>query len=312
MATQTIFFCLFISVSSSGTPVFVAKGQDVRLDVQGYMTVKENLKRLNRFQWRFNTSDNVVTYTHEIETQVTPKYQGRAEFFEGNFSLLLKNLKEGDSGCYTAAVMTVIRIIRLIQSVKLTMSVYLFLERVEPPVLTVDSVSYINATCNMTVTCRGQKTSVVTSSCNNSTCSHVGGESRGAETSPVPLLSVYVAGGSIICNHSNQVSWASDTKEIETICLSKSGKTGMCAHTHTRLDLVLHAMLTSILILLYYQDQTGGEEQTSPGRTTPTIYSMVGLPQPQPVNHQPLPEDLPMTSMPESLYAMVGKTTSKQ
>uniref|UniRef100_A0A674CTG0 Immunoglobulin V-set domain-containing protein n=1 Tax=Salmo trutta TaxID=8032 RepID=A0A674CTG0_SALTR len=225
MATQTIFFCLFISVSSSGTPVFVAKGQDVRLDVQGYMTVKENLKRLNRFQWRFNTSDNVVTYTHEIETQVTPKYQGRAEFFEGNFSLLLKNLKEGDSG------LTVIRIIRLIQSVKLTMSVYLFLERVEPPVLTVDSVSYINATCNMTVTCRGQKTSVVTSSCNNSTCSHVGGESRGAETSPVPLLSVYVAGGSIICNHSNQVSWASDTKEIETICLSKSAHCFCCRIT---------------------------------------------------------------------------------
>uniref|UniRef100_A0A674CS14 Immunoglobulin V-set domain-containing protein n=1 Tax=Salmo trutta TaxID=8032 RepID=A0A674CS14_SALTR len=202
-------------LSSSGTPVFVEKGQDVRLDVQGYMTVKNNLKRLNRFQWRFNTSDNVVTYTHEIETQVTPKYQGRAEFIDGNFSLLLKNLKEGDSGCYTAAV----------RSVKLTMSVYLFLERVEPPVLTVDSNSTINAICNVTVTCRGQKTSVVTSLCNSRICSQVGGESRGAETSTVPLLSVYVAGGSIICNHSNQVSWASDTKEIETICVSKSGKT---------------------------------------------------------------------------------------
>nr|XP_023992649.1 SLAM family member 9-like isoform X1 [Salvelinus alpinus] len=202
------------TVSSSETPVFVEKGQDVRLDVPGYMTVKENLKRLNSFKWMFNTSDNVVTYIHEIESQVTPKYQGRAEFIEGNFSLLLKNLNEGDSGCYTAAVSGQ----NNKDVAKYQISVQ---ERVEPPVLTVNSVSFINAICNVTVTCRGQKTSV-TSSCNNSTCSQVGGESRGAETSTVPLLSVYVAGGSIICNHSNQVSWANDTKEIKTICVSKS------------------------------------------------------------------------------------------
>ncbi|KAM9459110.1 pregnancy-specific glycoprotein 22-like [Salvelinus alpinus] len=201
------------AVSSSETPVFVEKGQDVRLDVPGYMTVKENLKRLNSFKWMFNTSDNVVTYIHEIESQVTPKYQGRAEFIEGNFSLLLKNLNEGDSGCYTAAVSGQ----NNKDVAKYQISVQ---ERVEPPVLRVDSVS-VNAICNVTVTCRGQNTSV-TSSCNSGTCLQVGGESRGAETSTVPLLSVYVAGGSIICNHSNQVSWANDTKEIKTICVSKS------------------------------------------------------------------------------------------
>ncbi|KAM9459105.1 uncharacterized protein ACWYII_010842 [Salvelinus alpinus] len=201
------------AVSCSETPVFVEKGQDVRLDVPGYMTVKENLKRLNRFMWMFNTSDNVVIYVHEIVSQVTIKYQGRAEFIEGNFSLLLKNLNEGDSGCYTAVVSAD----RNKEVAKYQISVQ---ERVEPPVLRVDSVSF-NAICNVTVTCRGQSTSV-TSSCNSSTCSQVGGESRGAETSTVPLLSVYVAGGSIICNRSNQVSWANDTKEIETICLSIS------------------------------------------------------------------------------------------
>uniref|UniRef100_A0A4W5L8Q9 Immunoglobulin V-set domain-containing protein n=1 Tax=Hucho hucho TaxID=62062 RepID=A0A4W5L8Q9_9TELE len=179
------------------------------------MTVKENLKRLNRFKWMFNTSDNVVTYIHEIETQVTRKYQGRAEFIEGNFSLLLKNLTEGDGGCYTAAVSGE----KNKDIAKYQISVQ---ERVEPPVLTVDFNSTINAICNVTVTCRGQNTSV-TSSCNSRTCSQVGGESRGAETSTVPLLSVYVAGGSIICNHSNQVSWANNTMEIKTICVSKSG-----------------------------------------------------------------------------------------
>uniref|UniRef100_A0A674CSW5 Immunoglobulin V-set domain-containing protein n=1 Tax=Salmo trutta TaxID=8032 RepID=A0A674CSW5_SALTR len=245
-------------LSSSGTPVFVEKGQDVRLDVQGYMTVKNNLKRLNRFQWRFNTSDNVVTYTHEIETQVTPKYQGRAEFIDGNFSLLLKNLKEGDSGCYTAAV----RAEKNQDVAKYQISVQ---ERVEPPVLTVDSNSTINAICNVTVTCRGQKTSVVTSLCNSRICSQVGGESRGAETSTVPLLSVYVAGGSIICNHSNQVSWASDTKEIETICVSKSGKTCTRActhkhshthtHTHTHTNTHTHTLYALLTLRLYFQER---------------------------------------------------------
>lgn len=117
----------------------------------------------------------------------------------------------------------------------LTLFVYVFLERVEPPVVTVDSVCSRNGTCNVIVTCRGQNTSV-TSSCNSSTCSQVGGESRGAETSTVPLLSVYVAGGFIICNHSNQVSWANDTKEIEGMCISNSGKSGKTRmHVHIRL-----------------------------------------------------------------------------
>ncbi|XP_029561664.1 SLAM family member 5 isoform X1 [Salmo trutta] len=321
------------AVSSSGTPVFVVKGQDVRLDVQGYMTVKKNLKRLNSFTWRFNTSDNVVTYLHKIESQVTPKYQGRAEFIEGNFSLLLKNLKEGDSGCYTAAVSA-----EKNQDVaKYQISVQ---ERVEPPVLTVDSNSSINATCNVTVTCRGQNTSV-TSSCNSSTCSQVGGESRRAETSTAPLLSVYVAGGSIICNHSNQVSLANHTKEIVELCPMKSdhGKKANYNYALTvgaPVGIVVFIFTALTGFVLWHHNkrgkrktintddatvgtpengQAGGKEQVSPGPESPTIYSMVGLPQPQPVDHQPLPVDLPMTSMnsmPESLYAMVGKKTSKQ
>uniref|UniRef100_A0AAZ3RL89 Uncharacterized protein n=1 Tax=Oncorhynchus tshawytscha TaxID=74940 RepID=A0AAZ3RL89_ONCTS len=142
---------------------------------------------------------NIFLCTDTLSVRVSPRYNNRVEFYKGNFSLLLKNIQEGDSGPYTAVVS----------------------ERVEPPVLTLDSNSTINGNCNVTVTCRGQKTSV-TSSCNSSTCSQVGGESRGAETSTVPLLSVYVAGGSIICNHSNQVSWANDTKEIVELCPMKS------------------------------------------------------------------------------------------
>ncbi|XP_071217089.1 SLAM family member 9-like [Salvelinus alpinus] len=188
---------------SAETSVFVLKGQDVHLDVQTHVTLQD----VDVLFWKFNTSANVVKYPPKVTFD---RYKGRAEFSVGDFSLLLKNLQEGDSGLYDAA---------LFGNNNRNVAKYLIKvqERVEPPVLTVNSDSTINGTCNMTVTCRGQNTSV-TSSCNNSTCSQVGGESRGAETSTVPLLSVYVAGGSIICNHSNQVSWANDTKEIKTIC----------------------------------------------------------------------------------------------
>ncbi|XP_052332183.1 SLAM family member 9-like [Oncorhynchus keta] len=194
---------------SAETSVFVLKRQDVRLNVQTNVTLKDDVDVLF---WKFNTSVNVVKFPPKVTFN---RYQGRAELIVEDFSLLLKNLQEGDSGLYEAVVSgnndrNIAKYLIKVQ------------ERVEPPVLTVNSVSSINGTCNMTVACRGQNTSV-NSSCNSSTCSQVGRESRGAETSTVPLLSVYVAGGSIICNHSNQVSWANDTKEIKTICHEKEG-----------------------------------------------------------------------------------------
>ncbi|XP_020322147.1 SLAM family member 9 isoform X2 [Oncorhynchus kisutch] len=190
---------------------FVLKGENVHLDVQGYA----KLNNIEDFKWTFNKSHTLVKYSNESSTvKVYTKYQGRVEFSEANFSLVLKNLQEGDSGLYDAGVSGE----ENKDVAKYHISVQ---ERVVTPVLTVDSNSTINGNCNVTVTCRGQNTSV-TSSCNSSTCSQVGGESRGAETSTIPLLSVYVAGGSIICNHSNQVSWAPNMKEIETICASNS------------------------------------------------------------------------------------------
>ncbi|KAK6311131.1 hypothetical protein J4Q44_G00191860 [Coregonus suidteri] len=209
------------------------------------------------------------------------------------------NLQEGDSGLYHAVVSGE----ENTDVAKYQISVH---ERVEPPVLTVNSVSTKSDPCNATVTCRGQNTSV-TSSCNNSTCSQVGGESRGAETSTVPLLSVYVAGGSIICNHSNQVSWANDTKEIETICVSKSADHNYAVTVV--IIIIIFIIFTLVGCALFYcrkpnkggkreintdyatvgtpdNSQAGGEEQMSPGPgpASPSIYSEVGDPHLQSVN----------------------------
>ncbi|CAB1326724.1 unnamed protein product, partial [Coregonus sp. 'balchen'] len=313
---------------SAETPVFVLKGQDVRLIVQTNIT----LENIDVLFWKFDTTINVAKYPPKVTFE---RFEGRAEISEGTLSLLLKNLQEGDSGPYEAVVAG---------NKNTNVATYMLVvqEEVEPPVLTVNSVSSINGTCNMTVTCRNQNTSVI-SICNNSTCSQVGGESRGAETSTVPLLSVYVAGGSIICNHSNQVSWAKDTKEIVELCRMTPGNYNSALTVWTPVGVAGFVGTAALIGFILWRkqkkrgkeeiistdyatvmtpdnSQAGGEEQVSPGPgpASLTIYSTVGPQHPQPVNHQPPPVDLPMSTMstmppmPESLYAVVEKKTSKQ
>uniref|UniRef100_A0A3P9A063 Immunoglobulin subtype domain-containing protein n=1 Tax=Esox lucius TaxID=8010 RepID=A0A3P9A063_ESOLU len=276
-----ILIKMIIMELATVSSLFVEKGQKVQLDVPGYAECKEKIDSKALFFWEFNPVGIVVTYS-TLNTVVFPKYKGRVNFSEGNLSLLLENVQEGDSGSYTAFILSGYMLVCL-----LTLSGYLFSGRVEPPVLTVDSST--NGTCNVTVTCRGQNTTV-TSICNSSTCSQVGGGSSGAETSTVSLLSIYVAGDSIICNHSNQVSWANDNKEIALICLSDAA-------------LVCFSLLNVCICLCLLQASVnggaGGGKQVNQfsGPESPTIYSLVQRVDSPTMQGDP-PVEQPMTHKP--------------
>ncbi|CAB1326728.1 unnamed protein product, partial [Coregonus sp. 'balchen'] len=210
--------------------VFVQKGHDVRLDVLGNVQLKKDIDVLF---WKFNTTINVAKYPPKVTFE---RYKGRAEIIEGNFSLLLKNLQEGDSGTYSAVV-----------SGNKDINVATYLIEVQEPALEEVDDSYVKVW--------------------------------------IPVGGLIVVGLLFLIG---VVLWQK---------MNKGGEKEM-----------INTEYASVRIK--DNGQAGGEEQVCPA--SPTIYSMVGGHRPKPVNRptmvgdQPPPVDLPMTSMPESLYAEVG------
>ncbi|KAM8727204.1 uncharacterized protein AB9X84_000990 isoform 2-T2 [Acanthopagrus schlegelii] len=94
---------------------------------------------------------------------------------------------------------------------------------VSPVKLTVDSVSSSSDSCNLTVTCSTQDSHISsTFTCDVKTCSQEGGERSGVTTSGASLR-VYLVNDSIICNHSNQVSWTKNVTKIQDFCPCHAG-----------------------------------------------------------------------------------------
>ncbi|XP_051557724.1 uncharacterized protein LOC127443181 isoform X2 [Myxocyprinus asiaticus] len=86
------------------------------------------------------------------------------------------------------------------------------IDAVEAPVLTVVSNCSSNYSCTMNVTCRGHDLTL-SSTFQNYRCSHVEIASFGIIT-----LILHFTEDSIICNHSNLISWKSETKDTEQLC----------------------------------------------------------------------------------------------
>ncbi|KAI4809814.1 hypothetical protein KUCAC02_018678 [Chaenocephalus aceratus] len=124
--------------------------------------------------------------------------------------VLLNNLQEADSGVYTARVIkeTTEELAKYNEKVQ---------DRASLPLLTVSSVSESSSSCSFTATCSSQDSHInSTFSCDNNTCSQEGGER--SEGIPDTFLQVHQSSRSIICNHSNYVSWTNNNMTIKDVC----------------------------------------------------------------------------------------------
>ncbi|XP_062285705.1 CD48 antigen-like [Scomber scombrus] len=204
--------CVLFTGSSAVTTVFVQKGKDLHLDVNKPVIIPEAAE----FRWTVNNSQNVVRLFPDKTTKILDSYKGRVEFSVQNHSLILKNVKQNDSGDYTS-------LITGDKNQPVTEYKVVIQDPVSPVQLSVNSVSNSTESCNLTVTCSTED-SLISSTfrCDNQTCNQEGGEQSEVITSG-SSLHVYLFNYFIICNHSNQVSWTRDMKEIRPLCSLTAG-----------------------------------------------------------------------------------------
>ncbi|XP_030219579.1 uncharacterized protein LOC115548848 isoform X4 [Gadus morhua] len=186
--------------------VFLLKGKDLFLELKMQ-------KPTSLFIWRFKTNDNnIIRHFLDQTVPFTNFYGKRVEYSTKNYSLQIKNVGLIDSGLYHAVDSGAEETI--IAGYNVTVQ-----ERVSPVVLNVSSVSPGPESCNVTVTCSTQGSSLnSTFTCTPRTCSGDGGDPAEVVTSDAPLQ-LYLSNGSIaICNHSNKVSLSNATMEIKPLC----------------------------------------------------------------------------------------------
>uniref|UniRef100_A0A3Q3G2E6 Ig-like domain-containing protein n=1 Tax=Labrus bergylta TaxID=56723 RepID=A0A3Q3G2E6_9LABR len=224
-------FSLLHLCATQGTPVFVQTGTDLRLEVKEPVVLKEG----EDFIWKVNGSINVVKF-RGIEHSIPEKYKSRVEFSAQTHSLLLKNVQKGDSGVYRALVSG---------DKDITVAEYnvTVLDPVSGVKLTVKLCS--SDSTNVTVICSTEDSLISsTFTCDTQTCSHEGGE-RAEIITPGASLDVYLKNGSVICNHSNQVSSTRDIQKIEEFCVKPEASKG----SQYKVTLIVVAIVLSLGVL---------------------------------------------------------------
>uniref|UniRef100_A0A8C1FP59 Si:ch211-209f23.6 n=1 Tax=Cyprinus carpio carpio TaxID=630221 RepID=A0A8C1FP59_CYPCA len=183
--------------------VFVQTGDSVQLDIQ-----TQQLPEFDDLSWRNDKSENIVKYFHKSkEVRLHSSYKDRMDFNNKTFSLTLKNMQKTDSGLYTAR--TAGESDNNIVTYRVSV-----IDAVEAPVLTVNSNRSSSDSCTVNFTCRAHEL-MIDSSYQNNRCSPE------EVTSQINTLILDCSEESIICNHSNPVSWKEDRINITQLCEGK-------------------------------------------------------------------------------------------
>ncbi|XP_043989636.1 uncharacterized protein LOC122840911 [Gambusia affinis] len=194
------------------TSVFVQTGGGVFLNVSEVDVPKD----YHLLLWKFVTDDVLVSFFPNGKSKVRGAYSGRIDLLENKYSIKLKNLQKSDSGLYTAIVIAASE--EVLTGYNVTVQ-----DPVGPVDLTVDSVSSDSSSCDLVTTCSADGTDISsTFRCTAKTCLQEGGEGSKVTKSGA-TLHVSLSRSSIVCNHSNQVSWMEKTTEIDHLCPKNAG-----------------------------------------------------------------------------------------
>ncbi|XP_027876544.1 uncharacterized protein LOC114146564 [Xiphophorus couchianus] len=273
MAAVVLLFLISLLDSAEGSERRIVKsGSNLLLEVN-----KNGVGKDDYFFWKFNNSVNLVRFIPGGEPKI--KYIERTDFFKDNYSLLLRNVQPNDTGNYEAqangdTAKTVAEYTVIVQ------------DPVSPVKLTVKP---IKSSCyNFTVTCKTVDSQISgTFQCDNISC-HLLDQTDLKDSS----LKVHVEESSIICNHSNQVSWEKDVKNIISICEKPPVLNTATIVGITFGALLLVSIMCSVLIIMCKRK-----------RSANTVYE---VPQETPLpNPYANPAEITESPSPTSTYALV-------
>ncbi|XP_059357223.1 SLAM family member 5-like isoform X2 [Carassius carassius] len=255
-------FLLFLLSFKTGfgaeISVFVQTGTSVHLDIQ-----TQQLPEFDLLAWMNNKSEGIVRYISDTK-RVTPhdSYKDRVVFNDVTFSLTLKNMQKNDSGLYRARISGSINI----DLVSYRVSV---IDSLEAPVLTVNSNWSSSDSCTVNFTCRAHEL-MINSSYQNNRCSPQ------EVTSQINTLILDCSEESIICNHSNPVSWNEDKINIKELCIYKENELNNDQTVSSLLWPVVCSValciLICLLVFLYFKYKKGAQEEVVEGNT---VYAQV-------------------------------------
>ncbi|XP_076837560.1 SLAM family member 7-like isoform X2 [Brachyhypopomus gauderio] len=275
MVTHVIFILSSLTSVTVSSDVFKVVGSSVQLHMN------DNKQTFKYLTWMYNKAFILKYETKSnIETPYNAK-NSRMEFDMSDYSLTINNLEKNDSGLYGARL-TTDEEERIVVEYRLSV-----LDPAEIPVISPVHHQQSSDTCNLT--CRGHDLSII-SNCYNHICENKETSSGGH------TLSMFVSGSTIICNHSNPVSWKESTIEIKDIC--SVGGTNYLLYTIIALSCVALTLLLTVVGCVI-QVKRKNTDAISP--LCDTVYAEVENETERPRNGGRLETDGPST-----LYSIIG------
>ncbi|XP_065132892.1 CD48 antigen-like isoform X2 [Paramisgurnus dabryanus] len=240
MASASIIIFTALLVINKGSraedTVYVETGASVQLDIQRDKLPDE----IEEIYWHNEKSDTIVKYYNESKrVKYYDDYKDRVDFNNKTFSLTLKNMKKTDSGVYTAKITG--------KSNRDSVHRVSVIDAVKTPDLTLISIWLNGNSCSVNFTCRAHDLKL-NSTYNNASCSPEEVTSHEKFT-----LILICSNDTIICNHSNPVSWETNKINIPQNCEDpKKPEQQIDSITHRNVVICMVAVVLVVLLIFLF------------------------------------------------------------